>query len=536
MAVEVLGLVLSPTWVLACGAISLFFLYDNWCHNFWQRRGVPAVPAWPVVGNLPEFRVGIATAVRELAARHGRVYGFYDNRLPAVVCGDPDMVKQVMVKSFNHFVNRRKLPINNKETEEAVGNLRDDHWRNVRNMIAPAFSGSKMKQMSPMVKEIADRMVENIRKYQEADGYFECKQVYGSFVMDTIASCTFGLDVDSHADPDNPFVAHGKKAFEVSLTNLGLIIATFLPWTSPILKFFNFTLFPRDSIGFFRDVAQKAIEIRKAPNADRQKSKKVDLLQIIVDAQKSEGEDDVENETDIHDAIFELHEDTSQNRKRRSEVKLTDSEIMAQAVIFFIGGYDTTGGLLVFASYLLALHTDVQEKLIAEIDELLPSGDDVGYTTVSKLPYLDNVICETLRCYPPTPVVDRDCNKPFTYNGTTIPEGTRVIIPIYAIHHDPELWPEPDKFDPDRFTKEERDKRHPFSWLPWGGGPRICLGMRFALMGAKVALVKVLQNYRLETCSQTKIPLELGKAGLLTPAHDVLLRARPRTAGEQNDC
>ncbi|XP_071494005.1 cytochrome P450 3A19-like [Diadema antillarum] len=133
-------------------------------------------------------------------------------------------------------------------------------------------------------------------------------------------------------------------------------------------------------------------------------------------------------------------------------------------------------------------------------------------------------------------VVDRDCNKPFTYNGTTIPEGTRVIIPIYAIHHDPELWPEPDRFDPDRFTKEERDKRHPFSWLPWGGGPRICLGMRFALMGAKVALVKVLQNYRLETCPQTKIPLELGKAGLLTPAHEVLLRARPRTAGEQNDC
>ncbi|XP_071503040.1 cytochrome P450 3A9-like [Diadema antillarum] len=355
-------------------------------------------------------------------------------------------------------------------------NLKDDHWREVRNTLTPTFSGAKMKQMSHHVTAGADRLLRNIESSQRTKGYMECKQLYGSFIMDTIASCAFGLEVDSQGDPDHPFVAKANKAF-------------------------NFSIFNR-----------------------------TDFLQMIIDAQKgSEGQLEAGDDGDVHDSVFKEHGGAAPSRSLKSKVQLSDSEMIAQAITFFVAGYDTTGSLLIFSSYLLALHPDVQEKLITEINELLPSSDDVGYTTVSKLPYLDNVICETLRYFPPAALADRICSETFTYNGVTVERGTQVAIPIYTIHHDPELWPEPEKFDPDRFTKERREKRHPFAWIPFGAGPRNCIGMRFALMEAKVALVRVLQKYRFETCLQTKIPIELGKEGLITPPKGLALRARPRT-------
>ncbi|XP_072169465.1 cytochrome P450 3A6-like [Diadema setosum] len=476
----VFGLYLSTTWVLALGSVVLFFLYDYWCHGYWRRRGVASVSSRPIAGSLTHFTKGVAPALLRLAKEHGRVFGLYDVRRPVLVCGDPDMVRQVLIKSFNTFVNRRETPLCNKEFEDALMNLKDDHWREVRNTLTPTFSGAKMKQMSHHVTAGADRLLRNIESSQRTKGYIECKQ-------------------------------NG-----------------FLPWTSPILKFFKVFLFPQDSMDFFRDVIQQTVAMRKAPNEDKQK--RTDFLQMIIDAQKgSEGQLEAGDDGDVHDSVFKEHGGAAPSRSLKSKVQLSDSEMIAQAITFFVAGYDTTGSLLIFSSYLLALHPDVQEKLITEIDELLPSSDDVGYTTVSKLPYLDNVICETLRYFPPAALADRICSETFTYNGVTVERGTQVAIPIYTIHHDPELRPEPEKFDPDRFTKERREKRHPFAWIPFGAGPRNCIGMRFALMEAKVALVRVLQKYRFETCLQTKIPIELGKEGLITPPKGLALRARLRT-------
>ncbi|XP_071494007.1 cytochrome P450 3A8-like [Diadema antillarum] len=517
MELQVSGLSLSPTWVLAIGSVVLFLLYDYWCRGYWRRRGVASVPSWPIIGNLRDFTQGIASAHVCFAKEHGRVYGFYDVRRPVLVCGDPDMARQVMIKSFNSFVNRRTTALCNKEFEDALRNLKDDHWRDVRNTLTSTFSGAKMKQvqqrvlMSHHVTVGADRLLRNIENTQRANGYIECKQLYGSFIMDTIASCAFGLEVDSQGDQDHPFVAMATKAFHFTPFNVGLLIS--------------------DAMEFFRDVTQQTMAMRKAPNKDKQK--RADFLQMMIEAQigseGSEGDDDeTGHEVDVHDSVFKGHESGERSRSMRSKIKLTDSEIIAQAIIFFVAGYDTTGSLLIYSSYLLALHPDVQEKLITEIDELLPSSNDVDYTTVSKLSYLDNVICETLRCFPPVVLLDRVCNETFTYNGVTVERGTQVVIPMYAIHHDPELWPEPEKFDPDRFTKERREKRHPFAWIPFGAGPRNCIGMRFALMEAKVALVRVLQKYRFETCLQTKIPVEIGKAGLITPSKGMALRVNRR--------
>jgi len=139
---------------------------------------------------------------------------------------------------------------------------------------------------------------------------------------------------------------------------------------------------------------------------------------------------------------------------------------------------------------------------------------------VQSLKTLDNVISETLRLFPPAVRTERfaDVDYKLADTGIVIPKGMLVTIPLYAMHRDSEHFPDPEKFDPDRFLPEEREKRHPYAFLPFGAGPRNCVAMRFALMEVKVCLIHVLSNFRIKRCSKTKVPLDyhLGQ-GLLQP-------------------
>ncbi|MDL1373622.1 cytochrome P450, partial [Yersinia pestis] len=114
-------------------------------------------------------------------------------------------------------------------------------------------------------------------------------------------------------------------------------------------------------------------------------------------------------------------------------------------------------------------------------------------------------------------------------NGVLISKGTVVMIPIYVLHRDPQYWPEPEEFRPERFSKKNKDDINPYIYMPFGNGPRNCIGMRFALMNMKLALVKVLQNFSFQTCKETQIPLKLGKqGGLLQPEKPIVLKVVDR--------
>eukprot|EP00057_Strongylocentrotus_purpuratus_P023241 XP_011677715.1 PREDICTED: thromboxane-A synthase-like [Strongylocentrotus purpuratus] len=229
------------------------------------------------------------------------------------------------------------------------------------------------------------------------------------------------------------------------------------------------------------------------------------------------------DEDDIHNKYFE---DTGadENISTKTQKYMTREELLAQAMIFLSAGYETTAALLTYASYLLASNPDCQDKLIAEIDDIAPKRDDVGYTTISKMPYLDQVVCEVLRIYPPGILSDRECGETCTYKGYKIEKGLQIWIPTFTIQRDPTHWPDPLKFNPERFTKANREGRNPFTWLPFGAGPRICIGMRFALMEAKMALVRSLQVVRFEISPLTKIPPDVGNTSLLSKKSSYTLK------------
>ena len=205
--------------------------------------------------------------------------------------------------------------------------------------------------------------------------------------------------------------------------------------------------------------------------------------------------------------------------------KLSDEEIVAQSMIFLLAGYETSSNTLAFTLYHLAVNPDVQDKLRTEIKESLESNVKKPlYEVAQNIEYLDCVIMEGQRLCPPVAQVNRECSEDYDLNGIHIPAGTEVVIPVYSLHHDPDAWENPDKFDPERFRGSAKDTRHAFQFLPFGAGPRNCIGMRFALLEIKVALVRVLLKYKFVQSPETQVPLVIHPGGTLCARDGVSVR------------
>jgi cytochrome P450 family 9 len=190
-------------------------------------------------------------------------------------------------------------------------------------------------------------------------------------------------------------------------------------------------------------------------------------------------------------------------------------DITAQCMIFFLAGFDTVSTAIYLMAYSLAVNQDVQRKLHEEIDELNEklNGRMVTYEDIQSLNYLDMCLSESLRMNPPVVNLDRRCNQTTTLvnsDGTKVElhPGDGVYFPVSCLHSDPKFYPEPEKFIPERFSKENAKNIHPFAYLPFGVGPRNCIGSRFALMETKALFVSILSKFTIEVNSKTEIPLQ----------------------------
>ena len=168
-----------------------------------------------------------------------------------------------------------------------------------------------------------------------------------------------------------------------------------------------------------------------------------------------------------------------------------------------------------FTAYLLATNPEVQEKLVREIEAQFPQPDSrASYDSVASLAYLEQVLCESLRIYPITAHIGRWASQQRTICGKTIPKNCAVSAAVWVLHHDEAFWSEPWTFDPERFSPENRDKIVEMTYMPFGEGPRNCIGRRFALMETKMALVELLRRFRLESCEKTPEKLRVRNKGI----------------------
>jgi cytochrome P450 family 6 len=158
---------------------------------------------------------------------------------------------------------------------------------------------------------------------------------------------------------------------------------------------------------------------------------------------------------------------------------LSIDEIAAQCFVFFIAGFETSSTTMTFAMYELSKHQELQDKVRDEVNTVLAKHEGkITYEAIQEMKYMDQVINETLRKYPPLPLITRMCVRDYKIPGEDliIEKDTTIIISVLGIHHDKEYYPDPEKFDPERFTEENKNSRHHFAHIPFGEGPRVCIG------------------------------------------------------------
>uniref|UniRef100_A0A8C5E554 unspecific monooxygenase n=1 Tax=Gouania willdenowi TaxID=441366 RepID=A0A8C5E554_GOUWI len=401
------------------------------------------------------------------AQKYGKIWGMYELRKPILAVMDPDMIKTILVKEcFTYFTNRRNFRLNG-ELYDAVSIAEDNQWRRIRSLITPSFTSGRVKEMFVLMKHHSARLTENLQTKAEQDEVICIKDYFGAYSLDVMASCALSVDLDSFKDPSGPFSTHAGKLFQFSV--LLFLFQGFFPFFIPLLNLLGASLFNKSASAFFKTV--------------------------------------VEN--------------------MRAE-RLTDHEIISQATMFVFAGYETSSATLCFLVYCLARNPKIMKCLQKEIDATFPNKDPVTYEALMQMEYLDSVVNEGLRLYPPLARLERMAKETVKINGTTIPKGMLVMVPVYALHRDSDLWPEPEEFKPERFSKENKQSINPYTYLPFGIGPRNCLGMRFAMALVKLALVEVLQTYSFEVCQETEIPLQMDPQGLVKPLRPIKLKVAKR--------
>lgn len=438
----------------------------------------------------------------ECFKKYGKTWGIFDGRQPVLCITDPAMIKTVLIKEcYSLFTNRRNFRLNG-ELYDAVSIAEDDQWRRIRSVLSPSFTSGRLKEMFDIMKHHSANLISSMKKTADKDEPLELKEFFGPYSMDVVTSTAFSVDIDSLNNPTDPFVANIKKMLKFDLFNPIFLFIAFFPFMAPIFEKLEFSFFPKSVLDFFYAALKKI----KANRENTKLKNRVDFLQLMINSQKNNDLSKVENDKGLN-----------------------DHEILSQAMIFLFAGYETTSSSLTFLAYNLARNPHVMKRLQEEVDATFPNKAPVEYQALMQMDYLDSVVNESLRLYPIAPRLERVAKATVEINGLVIPKGMVVMVPTWPLHRDPDLWPEPEEFKPERFSKENKETIDPYTYMPFGAGPRNCIGMRFALVLMKLAVVEILQTYSFSVCKETEIPIELDIQGLISPKRPIKLKLVPRS-------
>lgn len=491
--------------------------------GFWKQYGIEELKATSYLFRIlknENFYQTFGSLYKQLG--DSKFGGMYDSGHNVLFVKDLDLIKQMFVKDFDHFTSRGStFTVESDEAwNQMLVNKEGKEWKDLRATMSPAFTSGKLRRMFPMFQESGNKFNDYIVQLSKQNTKLDITDAMGRYTLDGIISLAFGVDSEAFKNENSVVVEKAKNM---------------MPQFSP-LTFFKMTLFsmmPRwvgqtfqppflnpEATTFFMSMIKKTITHREKTGERRN-----DFLQLLLDAkhgQLKKDEDDGELASYEKDAQLK---DTSDK-----DYVMTDDLIAANCMIVILGGYETTKTTIVFALYAMAVNQDVQEKLRTELQEAMEeNGGQLSYDVINTHEYLDKVMNEVLRVYPPGLRMERLCTKDYPIPGTKsfIPKDAYAYFPIYEIHYDEKHYPNPNKFDPERFSPEVKATRHPYAYMPFGHGPRNCIANRFALVMTKAYLANIILNFFVEPTAETSIPLKFKNDLTLVPTEPIQLKLTP---------
>jgi len=457
---------LTATLAVVAVLVAALLARDVWRRRFWWKHGIPiAAGAKPLLGHmLEDINYGcyrfhkahesyLATKGAPLVCRLPPLGAPLSFQVHSV-----ELSNRVLVKDFEHFVDRRKFE-SDDVSKEFLTNLSGAKWKAVRSLMSPAFTSGKLKNIFNFMEVKSHTLVSYLTERITENHVQDMENIVQKYNIDTVGSTVFGIDMN---------LLHGEN------TGLAEAVENLL------------------IVGFLKDM-WKVQMMKKLPNLSKMLGIRSWYL-YVVEAVRSLITERLKSE-EKHDDFLELM--LNAKRDAGDSGVMTETTVVSSAVIFLFAGFDTTTSTVCLILHALAMHTEHQKTLREQLQELKKEDGKLQYQDVMENKYLDAFVNETMRMHPPGHAIEHQCTKDYQFPGTdvVIKKGDFAVIPAYSFHYDPEFFSEPEVFNPDRFLPENKASIKYGTFLPFGIGPRMCIAQRFALMTTKLTIAQLVLNF-----------------------------------------
>ncbi|MFB6139457.1 MAG: cytochrome P450 [Halosimplex sp.] len=457
----------------------------------------PGPRGYPVVGNTLQFLRDPLGFYDRCAAYEDDVVAYSIGSADGYMLTHPADVERVLVTDDAHFV-RASI------TWDSLGQIADgglflaegEDWRAHRAALQPSFYRDRIETYADMMARFADERTDEWTRRAvgpaadasgpaaDAGATVAVSEEMRTLTLDILAKTLLDVDIRGGESAIGDAAAAISERFDASS------LSAFLPLWVPTPA----NRRCRRAVERFDEAIAHMVAERRASDGEFD-----DLLSILLDLDVGEGPDGGLSETEIRDHLF----------------------------TFLFAGHETTALTLSYAIFLLANHPEKQERLHAELDDALGDGDEGSAADAEppsagdmfELDYLGDVVDEALRLYPPAYTVFRESTRDVEIGGYAMPEGSTISMPQWVLHRDERWYDAPEAFRPERWTGDFRETLPDYAYFPFGGGPRHCIGMRFALMEARLVLATFARRFRFEPV--TEPPLDLTMQITLQPADPI---------------
>ncbi|CAA7408771.1 unnamed protein product [Spirodela intermedia] len=512
----------SAPWFLLPALAALAGLLVYLYAPYWRVRKLPGPPLSPLLGHLPLLAKHGPDVFRLLADQYGPIYRFHLGRQPLVIVADPELCRDVGIRKFKSVGNRSlPSPISCSPLhQKGLFFTRDWRWSAMRNTIISLYQPSHLANLIPTMQSLIEAAFLDLET--GPGGEITFSDVSLKLATDVIGQAAFGVDLGlskgdhRRAAPSDDEVSAFVKLHVFSTTSLKMDLSgsfsIVLGLLAPILQ------------EPFRQVLKRVPGTAdwKMERINGELSRRIDA---IVTRRAREGVDLPCR--DFLSAILKARESGA----AAGEELFSPDYVSALTYEHLLAGSATTSFTLSSVLYLVAGHPRVERRLLEEIDAfepcgVVPSADDLH----RKFPYLDQVIKEAMRFYTVSPLVAREASQPVEIGGYHLPKGTWIWLALGVLAKDPKNFPEPDEFRPERFDPagEEEKHRHPYAHIPFGIGPRACIGQKFSLQEIKLSLIFLYRRYIFRRSPAMQSPLALEYGIVLSFKHGVKLQVLKR--------
>ena len=433
---------------------------------------------WPV-GHVVQFRRDPLALLTRLAREYGDVVRFLAATQPVYLLNHPDHVRDVLVTHHARFKKGRALQRAKRLLGEGLLTSEGEFWRRQRRLAQPAFHRQRVNSYAGTMVEHAEKTSARWRDGETLDVAAEMMRLTLAVVGKTL----FDADVESDAD------------------EVGAAL-------SEVMSLFGYLMLP------FSELLEK-LPLPPRRRFERARARLDAVIYRIIEERRREGRDRGDLLSTLLHAVDEEGDRTG----------MTDEQLRDEVMTLFLAGHETTANALAWTWYLLSQNPEAEARLHAELEEVL-SGRPPTAEDLPRLRYTEMVLAEAMRLYPPAWILGRRALEAYEVGGYNIPRGSLVILSPYVMHRDPRFYPEPERFDPERWTPEARAARPQFSYFPFGGGPRRCIGEGFAWMEMVLVVATLAQRWRLRLAPGQRIEPQTGVT--LRPRRGVLMTPERR--------